>query len=103
MSLKDYSMLLKESLAVTAASTTAAAGNAGSGNVSDCVRVEHVLVLAVDPALARLAESLVEVARGAVRAGRVAARGVAALLALWGASRLLLAATEGRRRRRQQE
>jgi hypothetical protein len=96
MSLKDYSMLLKESLAATA-------GSAGNGNANDCVRLEHVLVLAVDPALARLAESLVEVARDAVRAGRVAARGVAALLALWGASRLLLAATEGRRRRRQQE
>jgi hypothetical protein len=100
MSLNDYSMLLKESLAATAGS----AGNgAGNGNVNDCVRLEHVLVLAVDPALARLAESLVEVARDAVRAGRAAARGVAALLALWGASRLLLAATEDRRRRPQQE
>jgi hypothetical protein len=94
MSLKDYSLLLKESLATTTDAV---------GDGSNCVRVEHVLVITVDAAIARLADALVEIARDAVHSTRVVAYGISVFFVLWGASRLLLTADDRRRLHRRQQ
>ena len=80
MSLKDYSSLLKESLSSTGGSMEE------SGN---SIRVEHVLVITLDAVVARIAESVIDIAREAVHSSRIVAYGLSVFFVLYGASKYL--------------
>jgi hypothetical protein len=57
-----------------------------SGN---SIRVEHVFVITMDAAVARIAESVLDIAREAVHNSRIVAYGLSVFFVLYGASRYL--------------
>jgi excinuclease UvrABC ATPase subunit len=62
------------------------------------IRVEHVLVITLDAAVARIADSIIDIAREAVHSGRIVAYGLSVFFVLYGASRYLPGMCRNRRR-----